>query len=94
LSKIGQSVCALHERRYLTHLLLLTSEAREKAKEWQETAKEWQQKAQEWQRRAADSARHAMEATDEYVHENPWPVIGSVALGCLALGFILGRRRD
>ena len=72
----------------------MTSKVQDKAKEWQESAKEWQQKAQEWQRRATDSARRAMEATDDYVHENPWPVIGSVALSCFVLGFVLGRSRD
>ena len=72
----------------------IANKVQDTAKEWQETAKEWQQKAQEWQRRATDNARRAMEVTDDYVHENPWPVIGSVALSCLALGFILGRSRD
>jgi ElaB/YqjD/DUF883 family membrane-anchored ribosome-binding protein len=72
----------------------IASKVEDKAKEWQQTAKEWQQKAQEWQRRATDSARHAMEVTDDYVHDNPWPVIGSVALSCFVLGFVLGRSRD
>ena len=39
-------------------------------------------------------SKAAAQATDEYVHENPWPVIGSVALGFFALGFLLGRSRE
>ena len=60
----------------------------------QEKARAFQETAQEWQRRATESTRKAAEAADAYVHENPWPVIGSVALGYFALGFLLGRSRD
>jgi ElaB/YqjD/DUF883 family membrane-anchored ribosome-binding protein len=70
------------------------NEGQNLASKVQDKANEWQQNAQEWQRRTTESARRAMDATDDYVHENPWPVIGSVALGCLVLGFILGRNRD
>lgn len=30
---------------------------------------------------------------DEVVHENPWPVIGGVALAALLIGYILGRNK-
>jgi len=60
----------------------------------QQKARQLQETAQEWQRRATESTRRAAEAADAYVHENPWPVIGSVALGFFALGFLLGRSRD
>ena len=63
------------------------SEVKEKANQLQQTAKEWQA-------RATDGARRAMDSADTYVHDNPWVVIGSVALGCLALGFLLARNRD
>ena len=35
---------------------------------------------------AMDRTTAAAEAADEYVHENPWPLIGAAA----AVGFILG----
>ena len=35
---------------------------------------------------ATERAGAAVRATDEYAHENPWPVIGAAA----AVGFILG----
>jgi len=35
---------------------------------------------------AVAKGRHAAEATDEYIHRNPWPVIG-VAAG---VGFVVG----
>jgi ElaB/YqjD/DUF883 family membrane-anchored ribosome-binding protein len=63
------------------------SEVQSKLSEMKETC-------QEWQAKASDSARRAMDATDNYVRDNPWVVIGSVALGCLVLGFLLARNRD
>jgi ElaB/YqjD/DUF883 family membrane-anchored ribosome-binding protein len=86
-----------------------TNDIKDKAQQWQgdaenaaqdlrskvqEKARDLQEAAQEWQRRAVESSRKAAKAADEYVHENPWPVIGSVALGFFALGFLLGRSRD
>ena len=35
---------------------------------------------------ATERASAAVRATDEYAHENPWPLIGAAA----AVGFILG----
>jgi len=60
----------------------------------QETAQDLKERAQEWQRRAAEAARNATRLTDNYVHENPWPVIISVAASCFLLGFLAGHRRD
>jgi ElaB/YqjD/DUF883 family membrane-anchored ribosome-binding protein len=37
-------------------------------------------------------AEHASEATDEYVHENPWGAIGVAAAVGIILGFVAGRR--
>jgi ElaB/YqjD/DUF883 family membrane-anchored ribosome-binding protein len=50
--------------------------------------------ARQWQRRATETSRKAAEATDNYVHENAWTVIASVAVASLLLGFFLGRSRD
>ena len=50
--------------------------------------------AQQWQRQATDATRKAAKATDVYVQENPWSIIGSVAVGCFAIGLLLGRSRD
>jgi ElaB/YqjD/DUF883 family membrane-anchored ribosome-binding protein len=36
--------------------------------------------------------RRAANATDEYVHHNPWSMIGAVALTGLAIGALLNRR--
>ena len=72
--------------------LTQTSESfREKAQHATEAMK---QNLAEWQRKATENARRAAQVTDNYVHENPWPVIGCVALGCFILGVLVGRSRD
>ena len=38
-------------------------------------------------------ARRAAEATDEYVHDNPWSSIGAAAALGLLIGVLLGSRR-
>ena len=38
-------------------------------------------------------SKAAAEATDRYVHENPWPSIGTAAAVGLLLGVLLGRSR-
>jgi len=50
------------------------------------------QRVRELQGLAYESTTAAARATDEYVHENPWPMIGVAA----AVGFVLGLtvRRD
>lgn len=30
---------------------------------------------------------------DKRLHENPWPIVAGVAVGCILLGFILGFKR-
>lgn len=37
-------------------------------------------------------AEDATEATDEYVHENPWAAIGIAAAVGVIIGFVAGRR--
>ena len=37
-------------------------------------------------------ARRAMNATDDYVHENPWSSIGAAAAVGTLIGVLLGRR--
>ena len=41
---------------------------------------------QEFQVDAMDRAKSAARTTDDYVHDNPWPVIGAAA----AIGFLAG----
>ena len=63
------------------------SKVKEKARDLRDTAKEWQE-------RAAEGTRRAVQVTDQYVHENTWSVLASVALGCLILGILIGRSSD
>jgi ElaB/YqjD/DUF883 family membrane-anchored ribosome-binding protein len=59
-----------------------------------EKAQALKETAQQWQRKAADTSRKAVEATDDYVKENRWATIGTVALVFVVLGFVLGLNRD
>ena len=59
-----------------------------------EKAGQFQESVREWQRRATDTTRRAAESADTYVRENPWNAIAYVAVGCFALGFLVGRSRD
>ncbi len=43
---------------------------------------------------AVERAREAARFTDDYVHENPWPVLGAAALVGLVAGMLIGRRGD
>jgi ElaB/YqjD/DUF883 family membrane-anchored ribosome-binding protein len=49
-------------------------------------------KLQEIEGQAVDQAKAAARATNEYVHENPWPTIGVAAAIGLAIGLLLNRR--
>ena len=45
------------------------------------------------QERLGDTARNVSRSTDEYVHENPWQMIGIAAAAALLLGFLIGTTR-
>lgn len=67
------------------HLNELGEKARVKATELRANVEQQYQKSRE-------QAIKASKATDEYVHENPWAVVGAaVGVGFL-LGLLIGRR--
>jgi ElaB/YqjD/DUF883 family membrane-anchored ribosome-binding protein len=41
---------------------------------------------------ATEKAREAAQATDEFVHAEPWKAVGIAAAMALALGVLIGRR--
>ena len=47
---------------------------------------------QELQGEAMDRARSAARATDDYVHDNPWQVIGAAAAIAFLAGLLMNRR--
>ena len=49
---------------------------------------------QELQGQAMDRTRAAARATDQYVRENPWQILGAAALVGLVLGMVLMNRDD
>jgi ElaB/YqjD/DUF883 family membrane-anchored ribosome-binding protein len=49
---------------------------------------------QDYASERVEQGRKIVGRVDKSVHENPWPVISGVALGSLAVGFLLGRGRS
>jgi ElaB/YqjD/DUF883 family membrane-anchored ribosome-binding protein len=52
---------------------------------------EYAKAAQEYAGPALERTRQVAGTVDTQVRKNPWPVIGGVAFGALALGFLFGR---
>ena len=48
------------------------------------------ERLQELQADAVQRSKAAAKATDEYVHENPWQSIGTVAVVAAVAGFLVG----
>jgi ElaB/YqjD/DUF883 family membrane-anchored ribosome-binding protein len=65
------------------------AEVRERA---QETLRVARQKLSQLQEDVVATAKEAAEATDKYVHENPWTAIGVGAGVGFLLGLLIGRR--
>lgn len=65
------------------------AEVRAKAKESLRVAKA---RMAEAQAELVARAKAAAQATDEYVHENPWQAIGVATGAGLVIGYLLGRR--
>ncbi len=71
-----------------------TTETTEQIRDWQHKAEDVQEQISNWQAKATRAAREFGKTADEYVHENPWMVIATVAvIGC-AIGYLLSSRRD
>lgn len=49
-------------------------------------------KGQDYAQAGMEKGKAVARDIDEKVHENPWLMIGGVALGAFAIGFFLGRR--
>jgi ElaB/YqjD/DUF883 family membrane-anchored ribosome-binding protein len=54
------------------------------------TSSDW---VKEQGKEVGDTAKLAASTVDHSVREHPWYYIGGTALGCLLLGFLLGRHR-
>ena len=40
-----------------------------------------------------EQLKEIVSTIDKQLHENPWPIVGGVAAGCLLLGFIMGKSK-
>ena len=58
----------------------------------QESLRHAQARLSELEQRLAERARAAAHATNQYVHENPWPSIGVAAGAGFIVGLLIGRR--
>jgi uncharacterized membrane protein len=59
-----------------------------------ETGQLLESDAMRWHRRTIEFTRKGADAADGYIRENPWVTAACVAIGCFALGFLLGQRTD
>jgi ElaB/YqjD/DUF883 family membrane-anchored ribosome-binding protein len=41
-----------------------------------------------------EQIQHLISQADEQLHENPWPIVAGVAVGCLFLGFFAANVRS
>jgi ElaB/YqjD/DUF883 family membrane-anchored ribosome-binding protein len=75
-----------------------TDQLKEKTEDLQETAvkasRKVKDKAYQWQQTAKENATNVARVTDDYVRDNPWGAIGIAAVFALALGILIGGRRD
>lgn len=51
------------------------------------------ERLRELQGAAVEKTTAAARAADEYVHENPWPLIGAAAVAGLIIGLVIADRR-
>ena len=58
----------------------------------QESLRHAQARLSEMEQRLAERARAAAHATNQYVHENPWPSIAVAAGAGFIVGLLIGRR--
>lgn len=58
----------------------------------EETVKATRARMVEMEDQVIAQTRAAAQATDQYVHENPWPSMGIAAAAGLLLGVLIGRR--
>jgi ElaB/YqjD/DUF883 family membrane-anchored ribosome-binding protein len=58
----------------------------------QESLRHAQARLSEMEQHLAERARAAAHATNQYVHENPWPSIGVAAGAGFIVGLLIGRR--
>jgi len=50
--------------------------------------------AQKRFRQGQEQVQQLISQADKQLHENPWPIVAGVALGCLFLGFFAGNVRS
>ena len=59
----------------------------------QQAVSDLREKARSWQQAAVDRTMEFRDTTDTYVRDNPWSVIGLVALFAFTFGLLAGGRR-
>ena len=67
----------------------LSSAIRQGEEKVKDTICDSEQKLREKQ----DQLKQYISIADKNLHENPWPIVTGVAVGCLLVGFLAGRQR-
>ncbi len=62
-------------------------------KEAEEKTNELTNEAQRRLKQGEEQLRKVIDNVDKQLRDNPWPVVGGVAVSCLLLGFLMGQSR-
>jgi ElaB/YqjD/DUF883 family membrane-anchored ribosome-binding protein len=45
-------------------------------------------------RQGQEQFKQYASSVDKQLHQNPWPIVSAVAIGCVFLGFLMGTKKD
>ncbi len=45
-------------------------------------------------RQGQEQLKQYASSVDKQLHQNPWPIVSAVAIGCIFLGFLMGTKKD
>ncbi len=65
----------------------------ESLKEGEEYVKDIVSDTQKTLKQGREQLKQAIAEVDKRLHENPWPIVAGVAVGCTLLGFIMGSNK-
>ncbi len=68
----------------------VTDDVRSAAKQGEQKVQEFAKDAQKTFKQGQEELGKVIERVDQQLHQNPWPIVASVAVGSLLLGILIG----